>query len=165
ALLGPAVRGRLWPLASKWTAWACALFILGGTLLTVSALINPGHYALLSLGKAHAKIARASSIVLTLGMAFTLPALLRLPPRHTLLRATAVFLAVGPMTIFLLCRLIIPIIEAHAPPEQRAAIHDSVPASLAFWEWIGSATVYIYSAIILVLLPKGDPALAKGSRR
>jgi hypothetical protein len=124
-------------LAPKWTLWATIFFVLGGTLLTVSALINPGHYALFGLGKAHAKIAQAAAIALNLGMAMTIPALLRLPPRWPVARAGVLFLAVGPMTLFLLCRMI--------------AIHDSLFPSLAFWEWIASATVFSFLAVVFFI--------------
>jgi hypothetical protein len=150
AVAGAEVRRALRPLAPGWTLWASVFFVLGATLLTVSALVNPGHYALLGLGKAHAKIARAASIALTLGMAGNIPALLRLPPRLGAVRAAAIFVAVGPMTLFLLCRMIIPLLESHAAPASRMALHDSLLGSLAFWEWIGSASVFAFLALVLL---------------
>jgi hypothetical protein len=137
AVAGTKVRRVLRPLAPGWTLWASVFFVLGGTLLTVSALVNPGHYALLGLGKAHAKIARVASIALTLGMAGNIPALLRLPPRLSPVRATAIFIAVGPMTLFLLCRMIV-------------TSHDFLLGSLAFWEWIGSGSVFAFLALVLL---------------
>ncbi len=156
ALLGLEVRRALRPLAPKWTAWVCAFFVLGGMLLTVSALVQPGHYALLSLPKAHAKIAQAASFVLGLGMICTLPALLRLPPRLALLRAVVVLVAVGPVILYLLCRIIFPLAEAYASPDQRAAIHDSLFISLAFWEWIGAASTYIFITLVTLVLPEEE---------
>ncbi|HEX4139158.1 MAG TPA: hypothetical protein VHY09_02345 [Candidatus Methylacidiphilales bacterium] len=150
AVAGAEVRRVLRPLAPRWTLLASTFFLLGGTLLTVSALVNPGHYALLGLGKAHAKIARVASIALTLGMACNVPALLRLPAQLGAARAAAIFISAGPMTLFLLCRLLIPVLESHASPVWRAALHDSLPGSLAFWEWIGSATVFAFLAVVLL---------------
>jgi hypothetical protein len=153
ALLGFRARRNLCPFAPRWTAWACGSFVLGGILLFISALITPGHTTFLGIDKAHAKIAQAAGVGFGLGLALNLPALLRLPPRHAWVRVTAVLLVVVPMTIYLLCRLILPLVEMHAPADQRDAIHHSTLASLAFWEWIGSSTVYLFLALITVALP------------
>ena len=163
ALLGPEVRRPLHSLAPKWTAWACGFFVLGGILLTVSALITPGHHALLGIGKAHAKIAQAAGVGFGIGMACTLPALLRLPPRHAWVRAAGITIVVVPMTFFLLCRIFVPIIEAHAPLDQQAAIHHSLEGSLAFWEWIGSVSVYAFLILVTLGLPDSAPTASRSS--
>jgi len=157
ALLSLEVRRRLRPLAPAWSNAAAAFLVLGGALLTVSALILPGHHAFFGIGKAHAKIAQAAGIALGLAMACTLPALLRLQRSHARVRAAAVGLVVIPITLFLLCHFLTPVAEAHAPPDQRDAIHHSLPASLAFWEWTGSVAVFGFLALVTLALPS-DPS-------
>jgi len=158
SLLGFDVRRALRPYAPAWTAWARAFFVLGGILLTVSALITPGHHAFLGLGKAHAKLAQAAGVGFGIGMALDLPAILRLPARHSRVRVPAILLAVVPVTLYLLCRMLLPLVETFVSPPAQQALQHSIFGSLAFWEWIGSVSVYLFLALItLALGPKPGP--------
>lgn len=136
------------PFAPRWTSWASAFFVLGGTLLTVSALITPGHMALLGLAKAHAKIAQAASFITAVGMVLDVPALLRLPPRFHFVRVAAIVIAVGPMVLFLVCRFVVPLFEHHAA--EHGSIDDVLLGGLAFWEWVGSTAVIGFLALVLL---------------
>ena len=154
SLLGLGIHRSLQGLAPKWTAWARAFFVLGGVLLTVSALITPGHHALLGLVKAHAKLAQAAGVGFGLGMALNLPAILRLPKRLARVRTAAVILVVGPMGLYLVCRILLPIIESFVSITTQKAIQHSLLGSLAFWEWVGSISVYLFAALITLALER-----------
>jgi hypothetical protein len=152
SLLGLYVRRSLQPYAPKWTAWARFFFVLGGVLLTISALITPGHHAFLGLGKAHAKLAQAAGVGFGLGMALDLPAILRLPVRHSWVRVSAIILVAVPMTLFLLCRIFLPLAATFVPPSGQQALQHSILGSLAFWEWVGSVSVYLFVALVTLAL-------------
>jgi hypothetical protein len=152
ALLGLPIHRALRDYAPRWTLWGRNAFILGGVLLTVSALITPGHHPFLGLPKAHAKIAQAAGVAFGLGMALDLPALLRLPARYTWVRVGAIVLIVVPMTFYLTCRIFLPPVE---PPAVHEAIHQSLLGALAFWEWVGSTSVYLFVALVTLALPPG----------
>jgi hypothetical protein len=149
SLLGFPLCASLRQYAPKWAAWARSFFVLGGVLLTISALITPGHHAFLGLGKAHAKFAQAAAAGFGIGMALTLPALLRLPAQLKRVRIAAVMLAVVPLTIYLCCRLLFGPPASSQPPSTHPV---SLLASLAFWEWVGSASVYLFLALIVLAL-------------
>jgi hypothetical protein len=160
ALLGLSIRNSLQSFApSRWTKMACIFFVLGGLLITVSALITPGHQTLWGLPKAHAKFAQAGALTFDLGMALTLPALLALPQSKKWVRVTALLLVLIPVTTFLLSRLLFFPSTTHT--------HPPLLGSLAFWEWIGAISVYFYTAlIILALNPKSqfkNPSYLEGS--
>jgi hypothetical protein len=155
--LGFYVRSALLPYAPKWTAWACFFFVLGGVLLTISAFITPGHRAFLGLPKAHAKFAQAAGIDFGLGMALNLPAILLLTGRHAWIRVAELVVVTVPMTLYLMCRISLPWIEAFCPPHEQEAIRHSIFGSLGFWEWIGSVSVYCYVTLIIAtdVVPEG----------
>jgi len=148
SLLAFYVRGSLQPHAPRWTAWARLFFVLGGALLTISALITPGHYAFFGLAKAHAKLAQAAGIAFSIGMALNLPAILRYPVQPAWVRGTALFLVVVPVSLYLVCRNILPTVEAFASSSVQQTIHGSILGSLAFWEWVGSVSVYLFVALV-----------------
>jgi hypothetical protein len=148
ALLGPDLRRSLRAYAPTWASWAGAFFVLGGTLLMVSALILPGHHALFGIGKAHAKIAQAAGFGFGLGMACALPALLRLPKNKAGIRAVAIALVVVPITLFLVCRFCVPATSARMTMEHGSFGEGPLLGSLAFWEWVGSISVYAFLALV-----------------
>jgi len=53
---------RLEPFAPKLTTWAGNFFLLGAICLTLSALIVPGHYRILGIGRSHEHLAQISSV-------------------------------------------------------------------------------------------------------
>jgi hypothetical protein len=145
SLLGFYVRRSLKTYAPKWSWWACMFFFLGGILLTISALIRPGHTTVLGLRKAHAKIAQAAGVGFGTGMALTLPAILRLPVRRAWVRVTTIVLAPGE-----------PYIPASAHPTLHALL-----GSLSFWEWVGSVSVYLFLALITLALGRSPETVAR----
>jgi hypothetical protein len=165
SLLGFFIHGSLRAYAPKWTAWACFFFVLGGVLLTISALITPGHHSLFGLAKAHAKMAQAAGVGFGLAMALNLPAILRLPARHAWVRTATIVLVALPMTSYLLCRIFLPIIEDDVSPSAQLAIQHSVLGSLAFWEWVGSVSVYLFAALLVLNIERtGKPAPSPARR-
>jgi hypothetical protein len=119
----------------------------------ISALITPGHHAFLGLRKAHAKFAQAGTFSFDVGMVLTLPALLSLPASRQGVRMVSVILVLVPLTSYLLSRILLPSLAD--PDSLNRTTHPPLLGSLAFWEWTGSATVFLYTGIIvLALKPK-----------
>jgi hypothetical protein len=151
SLLGLCIRTTLQRVAaSKWTNIAALFFVLAGALITVSALITPGHQALWGLQKAHAKFAQAGTFSFDLGMALTLPALLALPASKNWVRVAAVVLVLLPVTFYLAARILLPSLVDPNSIEPGAL--PPLLGSLAFWEWIGAVTVYLYAGTIVLAL-------------
>jgi hypothetical protein len=144
------VRRSLQPCAPNWTAWARGFFVAGGVLLTVSALITPGHHAFLGLPKAHAKIAQAAGVGFALGMILNLPAILVTPARRYHAREAALILICVPLTVFLTCWVLLPTLEAWASTSPQQETKVSALGSLAFWEWVGSISVYLFVALVIL---------------
>jgi len=142
------IRSSLQPWAPKWTAWARMFFILGGVLLTISALITPGPHTFLGLPKAHAKLAQAAGVGFALGMILNLPAILATPTRRYRAREAAMALICLPVTVFLTCWILLPMADSLASTSFQQKIRESVFESLAFWEWIGSVSVYLFVALL-----------------
>jgi ACR3 family arsenite efflux pump ArsB len=160
SLLGFYVRRSLKTYAPKWSWWACMFFFLGGILLTISALIRPGHTTVLGLRKAHAKIAQAAGVGFGTGMALTLPAILRLPVRRAWVRVTTIVLVVVPMTVYLLCRIFLAPGEPYIPASAHPTLH-ALLGSLSFWEWVGSVSVYLFLALITLALGRSPETVAR----
>lgn len=158
-------RNALQPHASNWTAWARSLVVLGGILLTVSALLTPGYHTYFGLPKAHAKIAQAAGFCFSLGMALNLPAIIRLPDQQTLVRRSALFLVTVPVSLYLLCRIILPAMEPFAPLGVQDWIQESILGSLAFWEWVGSISVYLFLALVILNHRNFHPRLSDEARK
>jgi hypothetical protein len=156
SLLAFRVRWSLQPYAPRWTAWALTFFLLGGALLTISALITPGHYTFLGLPKAHAKLAQAAGFGFAFGMALNLPALLRTPVQHQWARRTALILVCVPVSLFLLSWVILPLVVGFASTSSQQEFHHSILESLAFWEWVGSVSVYLLLALITLAWGRGQ---------
>jgi hypothetical protein len=151
SLLGLCIQTSLQRFASsKWTSVAAFFFVLGGALITVSALVTPGHQELWGLQKAHAKFAQAGTLSFDLGMVLTLPALLVLPSSQRWVRLVTVPLVLLPVTAYLTARILLPSLVDPNSIEPNA--YPPLLGSLAFWEWIGSVTVFLYSGIIVLAL-------------
>jgi hypothetical protein len=152
SFLGVCVRSSLRGYAPKWTAWGQGFFVLGGILLTISALIPSGHYTFLGLPKAHAKFAQAAGIGIGAGMALSLPAILRLPVRQAWVRVSAIVLVVVPITLYLSCRIFLPLVENFVSLSWQRVLQQSIRGHLAFWEWVGSISVYLFLALVTLAL-------------
>jgi hypothetical protein len=151
SLLGLSIRTSLQHFApSKWTTPAAFFFVIAGALITVSALITPGHQTLWGLQKAHAKFAQAGTFSFDLGMALTLPALLALPASKERVRFVTVTLVLLPVTSYLAARILLPSLVD--PNSIGPSASPPLLGSLAFWEWIGSVTVCLYAGIIVLAL-------------
>jgi hypothetical protein len=151
SLLGLCLRASMQAYTPKeWTHWAGFFFVLGGVLLTISALLTPGYHAYFGLQKAHAKFAKAAGASFGFGMVLNLPALFALPTGQRGMRLAAILLAVVPVGSYLLCRVLLS--GEVVPAAIEAILQPTVLGNLSFWEWVGSVSVYLYTALIVLVL-------------
>jgi hypothetical protein len=146
---------RLEPFAPRLTAWAGKLFLLGALFLTCSALIVPGHYRILGIGRTHEHLAQITSVAFCLSLILYLGAILRLPPALFWLRVLAGFLVILPVTALIVSRLSLFLAYEFASPAVYHAVKDSLWSSLALWEWIGAFCIYLFLG--LMTLENGSP--------
>jgi hypothetical protein len=164
SLLGLCIRNCLHScVPTRWTDVACGFFVVGGVLLTISALATPGHHEYFGVEKAHAKFAQAATFSFDLGMALTLPAVIGLPSSRSWVRVLAIALILIPVTIYLLCRLLLHSLAA--PNSVSPLTHPTLVGNLAFWEWAGSINVLLYILLIIVALrPSPSPSTKPSTR-
>jgi hypothetical protein len=151
SFLGLCIRNSLQHFApSEWTKAAAIFFVLGGTLNTVSAIITPGYLALWGLQKAHAKFAQAGTFAFDVGTFLTLPALLKLPASKRWVGIVEIILVLLPVSCYLVARIVFQSLSD--PGSIKLGTVPPMLGSLPFWEWLGSATVFIYAGIIVLAL-------------
>ena len=141
---------RLEPFAPKLTAWAGKLFLLGAISLTLSALIVPGHYRILGLGRSHEHLAQVSSVAFCLSLILYLGAILRLPPSLFLLRVLAGGVVILPVTALTVSRLSLFLAHEFCSSAIYQAVKASLWSSLALWEWIGAICVYLFLGLMIL---------------
>ena len=139
---------RLEPFAPKLTTWAGKLFLLGAICLTLSALIVPGHYRILGIGRTHEHLAQVSSVAFCLSLILYLGAILRLPPSRTLLRLLASFVVILTVTALAVSRLFLLLAYEFSSSMVYHAIKISLWSSLALWEWIGAFCIYLFLGLM-----------------
>ena len=139
---------RLEPFAPKLTAWAGKLFLLGAISLALSALIVPGHYRILGIGRSHEHLAQISSVAFCLSLILYLGAILRLPASHCLLRVLAGFLVILPVTALTVSRLSLFLVYEFSSSTVYHAVKVSLWSSLALWEWIGALCIYLFLGLM-----------------
>ena len=150
---------RLAPFAPKLTGWGGKLFLLGAICLTLSALIVPGHYRILGIGRSHEHLAQISSVAFCLSLILYLGAILRLPPSLFLLRVLAGFVVILPVTALLVSRLFLFLAYEFSSPVVYHAVKISLWSSLALWEWIGAFCIYLFLGLMtLEKSATGEPA-------
>lgn len=139
---------RLQPFAPKLTAWAGKLFMLGAICLTLSAVVVPGHYRILGLGRSHEHLAQVSSVAFCLSLILYLGAILRLPPTSLSLRLRAGFVVILPVTALLVSRSALFLAYEFSSPAVYHAVKISLWSSLALWEWIGAFCIYLFLGLM-----------------
>jgi hypothetical protein len=139
---------RLEPFAPKLTAWAGKLFLLGAISLTLSALIVPGHYRILGIGRSHEHLAQISSVAFCLSLILYFGATLRLPPSLFLLRVLAGFIVILPVTALAVSRLSLLLAYEFSSSAIYHAVKVSLWSSLALWEWIGAFCIYFFLGLM-----------------
>ena len=145
---------RMGAFAPKLTAWAGKLFLLGAICLTLSALIVPGHYRILGIGRTHEHLAQAASVAFCLSFILYFAAILRLPPSFILHRLLAAFLLLMPVSALVVSRLSLFFAYELFSPTIYHAVRASLWSSLALWEWIGALCIYLFLALMTLAWPK-----------
>ena len=144
---------RLHPFAPKLTAWAGKLFLLGAISLTLSALIVPGHYRILGLGRTHEHLAQISSVAFCLSLILYFGAILRLPPSLLSLRLAAGFVVILPVTALAVSRLCLFLAYEFSSSAAYHAVKVSLWSSLAIWEWVGAFCIYLFLGLMTLERP------------
>jgi len=162
------VRRRLRPAAPRTATLAAVLLFLGCICLTFAGLIT-SHPVLgkSPLPRLHDILARVSVIAIAAGMllfnAIATTARLRkkpvqpLPSRSLLVAWNLLTLPVLPITVtWLLIRLYLKL-SGHT---HHAIVH-SLAWNLGFWEWIGSALIFLFLLAAALFLPQNPPPLSE----
>jgi len=142
------LRKRLGPFAPRLTAWAGKFFLLGAICLTLSALIVPGHYRILGMGRSHEHLAQISSVAFCLALVLYLGAFLRLPSPPLSLRALAGVVVILPVTALMVSRLSLFLAYEFSSLMVYHAVKISLWSSLALWEWIGAICLYLFLGLM-----------------
>jgi hypothetical protein len=135
---------RLERFAPKLAAWAGKLFLLGAICLTLSALIVPGHYRILGIGRSHEHLAQISSVAFCLSLILYFGAILRLPPPLFLLRVLAGLVVMLPVTALIVSRASLFLAYEFSSSAVYHAVKVSLWSSLALWEWVGAFCIYLF---------------------
>jgi len=139
---------RLKPFAPKLTAWAGKCFLLGAICLILSALIVPGHYRILGIGRNHEHLAQISSVAFCLSLVLYLGAILRLPPSLFILRVAAGFVVILPGAAFMVSLLSLFLTREFFSTTVYHAVKVFLWSSLALWEWIGAFCLYLFLGLM-----------------
>lgn len=129
------------------------VFSLGAISLTLSALIVPGHYRILGIGRSHEHLAQISSVAFCLSLILYLGAILRLPPPHFSLRAATGFVVILPVTALIVSRLSLFLAYEFSSSVIYRAVKVSLWSSLALWEWIGAFCIYLFLCLMTLEVP------------
>jgi hypothetical protein len=139
---------RFGPSAPNLTRWAGRFFRLAAICLTLSAVIVPGHYRVLGIGRTHEHFAQISAVAFCLALIFYFAALLRLPRQWTGLRVVVASLVLLPVTALAVSRLSLWLSYDFLSPKIYESIKASLWSSLALWEWIGAACIYAFLGVL-----------------
>ena len=145
--------------------WAGRFLFLGSVGLFLAAIIVPGHYRILGLGRSHEHFAQVAAVSFCLALVLYVAALLRLsrtPGRIKILALTFVLL---PVTALAASRLALLFAYQFLSDPVYHAVRASLWSSLALWEWIGALSLYFF-LIIMTLVPEEgqiDPKLFEGT--
>jgi hypothetical protein len=148
------LRERLAPSAPVATRWAGCFLVLGAIFLILAALVVPGHYRLLGIGRTHEHLAQIAGVALCLAMILYLRAALRLPREFTWRRLASVALVAAPITALIVSRLSLLITDEFFSTPIYRAVRSSLWNSLALWEWIGAIGIYLFLAIMTLGIRK-----------
>jgi hypothetical protein len=148
---------RLEPVAPKLTAWAGRLFFLGAIFLTWSALIVPGHYRILGMGRSHEHLAQICSVAFCLSLVLYFGAILRLPPPLVWLRVLAGLVVILPVTALVVSRLSLLFAYEFCSSMVYHAVRVSLWSSLALWEWVGAVCIYFFLGWMTLAGRRGPP--------
>ena len=154
---------RLEPFAPKLTAWAGRLFLLGAISLTLSALIVPGHYRILGMGRSHEHLAQICSVAFCLSLVMYFGVILRLPPSLVWLRVPAGVAVILPVTALVVSRLSLLFAYEFCSSMVYHAVKVSLWSSLALWEWIGAVCIYFFLGWMILAGRRATPMMDKSA--
>jgi hypothetical protein len=144
--------------------WAAQSLRLGGIGMTGSALLVPGHYRVLGLGRMHEHLAQMAAVSFCLALLFAFAAMMRLVHRRPWVLAVAAVLVLLPVTALVVSRLALWLSWDFAPRAAYEAIKASLWSSLALWEWIGAASTYAFLGLLVIVdLPAQGGRYSVGS--
>ena len=147
------LRERLGSFAPESVAQAGRCLAAGGILLTLTALIVPGHYRVLGVHRIHEQLARASAAFLCVALVGYLRAIYHLPPTKRWLRWSAWVFVALPVAAFLVSRLALVFAWSYLPMDVYRAATVSTWGSLALWEWVGASCIYLFLGLSSLGLP------------
>ena len=142
--------------ARELSLWAGRFLVLGAVTLFLAAVIVPGHYRILGIGRCHEHLAEISSFALCLALILYFIAMLQLPASFRLARILSLFVVVLPITALIVSRLALLYAYEFSSVSVYRAVRASLWSSLGLWEWIGAVSLYCFLA--LLTLTPGDPA-------
>jgi hypothetical protein len=147
---------RLGPDASGWSGWAGKLFLVGAVFLILSALVVPGHYRVLGVGRSHEHLAQISGVAFCLSLLLYLGVVLRLPRTPPWFRCIAIVLVIIPVTALVTSRLSLVFAYELLSSTTYQLVKHSLWNSVALWEWVGAACIYLFLGLMLWLPPHSD---------
>ena len=148
---------RLGPLSPRTIIWAGRLFLLGAIFLTLTALLVPGHYRILGIGRTHEHLAQIAGVAFCLALILYLSAVFHLPRTFLWLRLTALIFAAAPTAALILSRLSLLITYDFFSKSVYQAAKLSLWNSLALWEWIGAIGIYLFLGVVTLGVPPRTP--------
>ena len=155
---GEVLQRRLEPFSPKAVLWAGRFLSLGAVFLLLTALFVPGHYQLLGVRRIHEQFARIAAGGLCLALILYLRAVFRLPRALLWLRLCALLFVALPVAAFLCSRVALVYAYAFLPTAVYRAALVSAWGSLALWEWLGAASIYLFLIMMtLGLLETAEP--------
>lgn len=147
-------RRRFARFAPATTRWAGRFLLLGAIFLILAAVVVPGHYRVLGIGRTHEHFAQIAGVALGIAMVLYVRAALALPRTFALQRLGGFLLVATPITALVVSRLSLVVADALASAPVYRAIRSSIWNSLAVWEWAGAVGIYLFLAVIALGLPE-----------
>jgi hypothetical protein len=161
------LEARLRPVAPRWAAFARWMLSGGIVLLILAALVVPQHvHLVLGLRRLHEALSRTSAIFFGFGMLACCVCARRdrtaariLDPRLLPAWSALTILPIAGILVSEALLLAVHLFPLWGAPV-KAWLRHSVLWHLGFWEWIGSAAVFVFLALSVWWLPASPPEVA-----
>jgi hypothetical protein len=151
---GGFLQRRLAFASSRSTGWAGRLFLAGSIFLTLSALLVPGSYHVLGMGRVHERLAQVSGAAFCFSLLLYLDAVLHLPKSFSYLRFGLPVCVVLPILGFAGNRALLIFAYEFLPSANYQAIRSEPWSRLALWEWSAATVIYGFLALVALVLPE-----------
>ena len=149
------LQSRFRPFAPRLALWAGRFLFLGAIGLFLAAVIVPGHYRILGIGRSHEHFAQIASVCFCVALILYFGALLRCSITPHWIRAFALVAVFLPVMALVVSRLILMLSFKFASDAAYHAIRASLWSSLALWEWTGAVSLYSFLAL-MTLMPEDE---------